>query len=154
MIFTVALPGVILADVRYKWLAAGVLGSALSAGITAVGISYEFRIDATPPTDAEEIYAYDVNDESNYSKGHYFSKADFSLTAAYDAAKTAAQAGSLANVQDDVDDIQASIAGGLILTSAYDAAKTAMQDGGNANIQKINGVTITGDGQPGTEFGV
>ncbi len=81
-------------------------------------------------------------------------KTGFELTAAYDAAKTAAQSGSLANVQDDVDDIQASIAGGLILTSAYDAAKTAMQDGGNANIQKINGITITGDGQPGTEFGV
>ncbi len=64
------------------------------------------------------------------------------------------------------------------LTSAYDPAKTAMQDGGNAvatnmrgtdnallaadidvtsgrvNIGKINDATITGDGQPGTEFGV
>ncbi len=64
-------------------------------------------------------------------------KTDFSLTSAYDPAKTAAQAGDA-----------------MTLTAAYDAAKTAMQDGGNANIQKINGITITGDGQPGTEFGV
>ncbi len=71
MTFTVALPGVALLDVRYKWLAAGVLGPELSSGITAVGISYEFRISCTPPTDAEELYAYDVNDASNYAKGRY-----------------------------------------------------------------------------------
>ncbi len=94
------------------------------------------------------------------------------LIATYDPAKTAAQAGSLANVQDDVDDIQASIAGGLTLTNSYDAAKTAAQSGdvmkvssgtganqvdlasGKVNIGKINDTTITGDGQPGTEFGV
>ncbi len=88
-------------------------------------------------------------------------KTDFSLAPAYDAAKTAAQAGDA-----------------MTLTAAYDAAKTAMQDGGNAvatnmrgtdnallaadidltsgkvNIGKINDTTITGDGQPGTEFGV
>ncbi len=94
-------------------------------------------------------------------------KTDYSLTAAYDPAKTAAQAGSLANVQDDVDDIQASIAGGLILTAAYDAAKTAAQAGdvmkvdtgtganqiditnGKVNVGKLNDAALIGTGQAG-----
>ncbi len=71
MIFTVSLPGVILANVRYQWLVAGALGGALSAGITAVDalFPYEFRIDAVPPTDFEELYAYDVTDAATYTKG-------------------------------------------------------------------------------------
>ncbi len=109
-------------------------------------------------------------------------KTGYALTAAYDPAKTAAQAGNA-----------------MTLTAAYDAAKTALQSGGNvvatnmrgtdnamlassytapdnasvtaiktqtdklaftvtnqvdANIQSINDTTITGNGQPGTEFGV
>ncbi len=109
-------------------------------------------------------------------------KTGYALTAAYDPAKTAAQAGNA-----------------MTLTAAYDAAKTALQSGGSvvatnmrgtdnamlassytapdntsvtaiktqtdklaftvtnqvdANIQSINDTTITGNGQPGTEFGV
>lgn len=66
-----SLPGVILANVRYQWLVAGALGGALSAGITAVDalFPYEFRIDAVPPTDFEELYAYDVTDAATYTKG-------------------------------------------------------------------------------------
>lgn len=124
MIFTVSLPGTLLANVRYQWLVAGALGGALSAGITAVDalFPYEFRIDAVPPTDFEEIYAYDVTDVTNYTKGR--------------------------------PQILTITSGKVELTSDYDAAKTALQDGGNVNIQKINGTTITGNGQPGTEFGV
>ncbi len=110
-------------------------------------------------------------------------KTGFALISAYDPAKTAAQAGdamtltagerisigtavwasttrTLSSFGTLISDIWASISRtltdktGFELTAAYDAAKTAMQDGGNANIQKINGITITGDGQPGTEFGV
>jgi hypothetical protein len=71
VIFTVSLPGAILANVRYQWLVAGALGGALSSGITAVDalFPWEFRIEAVPPTNFEELYAYDVTDATNYTKG-------------------------------------------------------------------------------------
>lgn len=71
MIFIISLPGVATADVRYKWLASGTLGSAQSSGITQIGTFPMFRISCTPPSGAEELIAYDVGDASNYSIGHY-----------------------------------------------------------------------------------
>lgn len=71
MIFTVSLPLVDLANVRYAWLANGAMGSPQSSGITQVGTFSEFRINSFPPSGAEEIYAYDVTDPTNYSRGHY-----------------------------------------------------------------------------------
>src|SRR6267142_2812143 len=71
MILIVSLPGVATADVRYKWLTAGTLGAAQSTGVTQVGTWGMFRIDSTPPANAEELFAYDVNDDSNFALGKY-----------------------------------------------------------------------------------
>lgn len=117
MIFTAVLPGVATADVRCKWLTAGVLGVAFTpAVIIQVGTFPEFRIDESPPANWEELYAYDVNDASNYTHGKVI---------ASDAADTLAYIGGI-----DLDGT------------------------GRVNVGKIHDATITGDGQPGTEFGV
>jgi len=71
MIFIVSLPGVATADVRYVWLASGSLGSVQTTGITQVGTFPMFRINTDVPVGAEELFAYDVNDESNFSLGRY-----------------------------------------------------------------------------------
>jgi hypothetical protein len=74
MIFVFTLPGVPLANVAYKWLVAGVWGSALTAGITDTAKFDTFVIDAVPPTGAQEIVGYDVTDESNRARGNYLSR--------------------------------------------------------------------------------
>ncbi len=126
MIFTVSLPGTILANVRYQWLVAGALGGALSAGITAVDalFPYEFRIDAVPPTDFEELYAYDVTDATNYTKGR-------------PQIATPPDNSGIAAIKTQTDKLA------FTVTNQVDA-----------NTKSINDTTITGDGQPGTEFGV
>lgn len=115
MTFNVVLPGVLLANVRYQWLTDGGFGSVLSSGITDAGVFSVFLIDAVPPAGALEIFAYDVTDTGNFSRGNYPQLAI--------KAKTDQLAFTVANQVD-------------------------------ANTQSINDVTITGDGQPGTEFGV
>jgi hypothetical protein len=73
MIFTVPLQaGTVLANVRYRWMALGVEGSALSTGITQPSATFPvFRISATPPTGAEELYVYDNTDATNWNVGGY-----------------------------------------------------------------------------------
>ena len=71
MIFNVVLPGVVLANVGYKWLTAAGFGSELTSGVTDTGEFYAFLIDAVPPAGALEIFVYDVNDHSNFSRGNY-----------------------------------------------------------------------------------
>jgi hypothetical protein len=74
MIITVPLyPGTVLGNVRYTWIAAGVEGPELSAGITQPDIEHPiFRLSVTPPVDAEEIIVYDVTDEANnWNVGQY-----------------------------------------------------------------------------------
>lgn len=70
MIFVIPLPALI-ENVRYQWLAAGVMGSVVSSGITQVGGFYLFRIDTTAPTDAEELIVFDNSDPSNYALAHF-----------------------------------------------------------------------------------
>jgi hypothetical protein len=70
MIFVVSLPA-LLANVRYKWLANGSLGSEESTGITQVGTFLVFRISSTPPANAEELFIYDSTDESNYTTAKF-----------------------------------------------------------------------------------
>jgi hypothetical protein len=71
MIFVFTLPGVSLGNVAYKWLVAGVWGSALTSGITDTTEFDTFVISSVPPDGAQEILAYDVTDESNRARGDY-----------------------------------------------------------------------------------
>lgn len=73
MIFTVPLQaGTSLANVRYKWLAAGVTGPELALGITQSDATFPiFRIEITPPTNAEELIVYDTTDTTNWNVGDY-----------------------------------------------------------------------------------
>src|SRR5947207_3328382 len=73
MILTVPLqPGTVLANVRYKWIAAGVAGAVQSTGITQPDASFAiFEITTTPPANAEEIIVYDNTDVTNWNPGQY-----------------------------------------------------------------------------------
>jgi hypothetical protein len=73
MIFTVPLqPGTLLANVLKKWIAAGVAGTPDSVGITQPDATFAvFRIDDTPPADAEEVVVYDSSDLTNWNVGSY-----------------------------------------------------------------------------------
>jgi len=73
MIFTVPLQaGTSLSNVAYYWIVDGVPGSPLTSGITQPDPSFSiFRIEATPPTDAEEIIVYDSTDLSNWNPGQF-----------------------------------------------------------------------------------
>jgi len=92
---------------------------------------------------------------ANQIDANVITKTGFSLTSAYDPAKTAAQAGDA-----------------MTLTAAYDAAKTAasattaaaikaktdsltftVSGQVDSNIQYVNDAAITGNGQSGTEWG-
>ena len=121
MTFNVVLPGVILANVAYKWLTASGFGSELTTGVTDAGEFYAFLIDAAPPDGALELYAYDATDHSTFARGNY------SVLSNADVAAIKAKTDQLIfTVPNQVD----------------------------ANTKSINDTTITGDGQPGTEFGV
>jgi hypothetical protein len=74
MIFPVILPGVILANVRYKWLIAGVWGAELSSGITDTGEFGAFVVDAAEPANAQEFVAYDKDDHTNFARGNYMQR--------------------------------------------------------------------------------
>jgi hypothetical protein len=91
MIFIVGLAIASVADVRWRWLAAGVLGVEQATNVNQVGTFLLFRIDAgDPPANAEELIVYDANDVSNYALGRYHAEAD--VPSADDtAAATAAQ---------------------------------------------------------------
>jgi hypothetical protein len=73
MIFPVDLqPGTTLANVVYRWTAAGAIGAELATGITQPWSDVPvFRIDATPPADAESLVVYDSMDHSNWNDGGY-----------------------------------------------------------------------------------
>jgi len=77
MILTVPLyPGTLLANVRYRWIANGVTGSDLSAGITQPDPTWpEFRFDVSPPDGAEEMIAFDVTNTANWNPAGYLKKA-------------------------------------------------------------------------------
>jgi hypothetical protein len=73
MIFTVPLRlGTVLANVRYKWVAAGAIGAAQTSGITQPDTNFPvFRISCTPPASAEEVEVYDNTDLTNWNVGGY-----------------------------------------------------------------------------------
>jgi hypothetical protein len=124
MTFNVVLPGVVLANVGYKWLTAAGFGSELTSGVTDTGAFYVFLIDAVPPAGALELFAYDVTDPSTFARGNY---PILSIAGNTDIAAIRAKTDNLTfTVPNQVD----------------------------ANTQSINDTEITGDGQPGTEFGV
>ena len=195
MILNVVLPGVALANVGYKWLTASGFGAELNAGITDTTEFYAFLIDAVPPVGALELFAYDVNDHSNVSRGNYAqvaikSKTDnlpaspaatgdaMTLTAGertsigtsvwVSATRTLTSFGSV------VADVATAVWGaasrtlsafGFIVDTNANSTETAIKtttdkltftvaNQVDANTQSINDVAITGDGQPGTEFGV
>lgn len=77
MILTVPLqPGTLLANVRYRWIALGAIGAEENAGITQPWATVPtFRIDDTPPADAEELIVYDSTDATNWNVGGYASAA-------------------------------------------------------------------------------
>jgi hypothetical protein len=74
MILTIPLyPGTTLSNVRYYWLVAGVPGVVQSSGITQPDPAFPlFRINATPPANAEEIVAYDITDALHWNRGQYW----------------------------------------------------------------------------------
>lgn len=80
MIFTVPLqPGTTLANVVYLWITSGAAGSPTSAGITQPSASFAvFRIDSTPPTNAEEMVVYDSTDLDNWNVADYYTVAAYS----------------------------------------------------------------------------
>jgi hypothetical protein len=84
MILTVPLqPGTLLANVRYRWLAAGAIGAQLATGISQPSGDWPvFRFDVEPPEDAEELIAYDELDLGNWNTGSYKIAAAANLTAA------------------------------------------------------------------------
>jgi hypothetical protein len=73
MIFTVPLiPGTTLANVVYLWIAGGIAGTPTSSGVTQPSASFAvFRIDSTPPTNAEEMIVYDSTDITNWNVAGY-----------------------------------------------------------------------------------
>ena len=73
MVFTVPLqPGTSLANVVYLWIAAGAAGVATSSGVTQPSASFAvFRIDSTPPANAEEMIVYDNTDLTNWNVAGY-----------------------------------------------------------------------------------
>jgi hypothetical protein len=73
MILSVALQtGTTLANVRYEWLANGVVGAVQSSGIAQPDPAYStFRLDVTPPAGAEELIVYDVTDVGNWNVAGY-----------------------------------------------------------------------------------
>lgn len=75
MVLTVPLQtGTTLANVRYKWIVAGVIGSALSTGVTQPSLTYPtFRLSLVPPTGAEEVIVYDSTDTTNWNVGSFAS---------------------------------------------------------------------------------
>ncbi len=90
-------------------------------------------------------------------------KTGFSLVSGYDPAKTAAQAGDLmvASNMRGTDNALLAVNYTAPDNSSVTAIKTqtdklvfGVANQVDANIQSINNATITGDGQPGTEFGV
>ncbi len=90
-------------------------------------------------------------------------KTGFSLVSGYDPAKTAAQAGDLmvASNMRGTDNALLAVNYTAPDNSSVTAIKTqtdklvfGVANQVDANIQSINNTTITGDGQPGTEFGV
>jgi hypothetical protein len=73
MIFSVPLqPGTTLANVVYIWYAAGAPSAPTSVGVTQPSASFAvFRIDSTPPTNAEEMVVYDSTDLTNWNVASY-----------------------------------------------------------------------------------
>src|SRR5438270_11323250 len=73
MILTIPLqPGTALANVRYRWIVAGVEQGAQSSGISQPDASFPlFEFNVTPPSGADEIIAYDVTDLTNWNVGPY-----------------------------------------------------------------------------------
>lgn len=56
-----------LANVRYKWISAGV-ASIEQSGATQPAAAFPlFRVVAEPPTDAEQIMMYDATDPNNWN---------------------------------------------------------------------------------------
>lgn len=73
MIFNVPLAqGTSLANVVYVWYASGVPGTPTSSGLTQPSASFAvFRIDSTPPSNAEEMVVYDVTNSANWNVAGY-----------------------------------------------------------------------------------
>ncbi len=73
MILTVPLAdGTALANVVYRWIAAGAVGSETSSGVTQPWATVPlFRIDSDPPIDAEEMVVYDSINATNYQFAGY-----------------------------------------------------------------------------------
>jgi hypothetical protein len=73
MIFTVPLqPGTTLANVVYLWIASGAAGAPTSVGVTQPSATFAvFRIDSTPPANAEEMVVYDTTDLDNWNVADY-----------------------------------------------------------------------------------
>lgn len=93
MIFTLGLPVASVADVRYRWVAAGVLGAEQSDNVSQVGTFSLFRIDTDPPAGAEELIVYDTNDLTNYTVAHYDARLAY-LDVAVSSRASALSAGS------------------------------------------------------------
>ncbi len=74
MIMTALLrPGTLLSNVRWAWIAAGVLGATQTTGITQPDSGHPiFRVDVgTPPSGAEELEIWDNSDATNWNVGQY-----------------------------------------------------------------------------------
>ena len=73
MILTIPLlPGTALANVRYRWIVGGVEQAELSSGVTQPDINFPFFVfTVTPPTNADEIIAYELGNLSNWNVGQY-----------------------------------------------------------------------------------
>ena len=134
MIFTVPLqPGTLLANVRYKWIAAGVAGSVLSSGITQPDGAFPvFRIDAAPPAGAEEVLVYDNSDAANnWNTGGYKMNVAaalgdpwaIALPGAYPLGQAGYIIGRLANIDTDAVQVVSpvSVDGGKIIVRAGDS---------------------------------
>lgn len=73
MILTIPLqPGTLLANVRYRWIVAGVEQAVQSTGITQPDPNFPlFNFNVTPPSAADEIIAFDNTDLTNWNVGQY-----------------------------------------------------------------------------------
>jgi len=73
MVFTVPLrPATVLGNVRFYWLAGGVVGATQSTGITQPDATFPmFEITSSPPVNADELVVWDVTNTANWNVGQY-----------------------------------------------------------------------------------
>jgi hypothetical protein len=64
--------GATLANIVYSWIAGGVQGGVLNAGISQPSAAFPmYRISVTPPANAEELIVYDSTDLTNWNVAGY-----------------------------------------------------------------------------------